>query len=133
MILLDTHVLVWLSEASPRLGSNATEQIDAAFQADKLAVSAISFWEVAMLVSKGRIRMDMDLSVWRNDLLEQGVIELPVTGEISIKAAGLESFHGDPADRLIAATALQHSLTMLTADEKLLSCKLPMKRQNASK
>ena len=133
MILLDTHVLVWLSEANPRLGADAIVQIDAAFQADKLAVSAISFWEVAMLVSKGRIRMDMDLSIWRNDLLEQGVIELPVTGEIGIKAAGLESFHGDPADRLIAATALQHSLTLLTADEKLLSCKLAVKRQNASK
>ena len=133
MILLDTHVLVWLSEANPRLGADAIVQIDAAFQADKLAVSAISFWEVAMLVSKGRIRMDMDLSIWRNDLLEQGVIELPVTGEIGIKAAGLESFHGDPADRLIAATALQHSLTLLTADEKLLSCKLSIKRQNASK
>jgi len=110
MILLDTHVLVWLDEASSRLGSDATAQIDTAFQAGEVAVSAISFWEVAMLVRKGRIRMDMDLSVWRNDLLEQGVIELPVTGEIGIKAAGLESFHGDPADRLIAATALQHSL-----------------------
>ena len=132
MILLDTHVLVWLSEANPRLGADAIVQIDAAFQADKLAVSAISFWEVAMLVSKRRIRMDMDLSIWRDDLLEQGVIELPVTGEIGIKAAGLESFHGDPADRLITATALQHSLTLLTADEKLLSCKLPVQRQNAS-
>jgi PIN domain nuclease of toxin-antitoxin system len=106
VILLDTHVLVWLDEASPRLGSDAIVRIDAAFQADNIAVSAISFWEVAMLVRKGRIRLDMDLSIWRNDLLEQGIIELPVTGEIGIKAAGLESFHGDPADRLIAATAL---------------------------
>ena len=50
--------LVWLSEANPLLGSEATEQIDAAFQADKLVVSAISFWEVAMLVSKGRSRKE---------------------------------------------------------------------------
>jgi len=133
VILLDTHVLVWLDEASSRLGSEAIAQIDTAFQAGRVAVSAMSFWEVAMLVNKGRIRMDMDLSVWRNDLLEQGVIELPVTGDIGIKAAGLEPFHGDPADRLIAATALQHSLTLLTADEKLLSCKLAVKRQDASK
>jgi PIN domain nuclease of toxin-antitoxin system len=132
VILLDTHVLVWLDEASPRLGADAIVRIDTAFQAGEVAVSAISFWEVAMLVGKGRIRLNMDLSVWRNDLIEQGVIELPVTGEIGIKAAGLESFHGDPADRLIAATALQHSLTLLTADEKLLSCKLAVKRQNAS-
>jgi PIN domain nuclease of toxin-antitoxin system len=77
-----------------------------------------------MLVRKGRIRLDMDLSVWRNDFMEQGLIELPVTGEIGIKAAALEQFHGDPANRLIAATALQHSLTLITADEKLLGCKL---------
>jgi len=133
VILLDTHVLVWLDEASSRLGSDAAVQIDTAFQAGEVAVSAISFWEVAMLVEKCRIRMDMDLSVWRNDLIEQGVTELPVTGEIGIKAAGLKSFHGDPADRLIADTALQHSLTLLTADEKLLSCKLAVKRQDASK
>ena len=133
MILLDTHVLVWLDEASPRLGSIAIAQIDAAFQEGEVAVSAISFWEVAMLVEKGRIRMEMDLGVWRNDLLEQGVIELPVSGEIGIKAAGFEPFHGDPADRLIAATALQHSLTLITADEKLLNCKLSVKRQDASK
>ena len=133
MILLDTHVLVWLDEASPRLGSTAIAQIDAAFQEGEVAVSAISFWEVAMLVEKGRIRMEMDLGVWRNDLLEQGVIELPVSGEIGIKAAGFEPFHGDPADRLIAATALQHSLTLITADEKLLNCKLSVKRQDASK
>ena len=133
MILLDTHVLVWLDEASARLGSEAIVHIDTAFQAGEIAVSAISFWEVAMLVNKDRIRMDMDLSVWRNDLLQQGVIELPVTGEIGIKAAGLELFHGDPADRLIAATALQHSLTLLTADKRMLSCKLAVKRQDASK
>ena len=133
MILLDTHVLVWLDEASPRLGSAAIAQIDAAFHEGEVAISAISFWEVAMLVKKGRIRMEMDLGVWRNDLLEQGVIELPVSGAIGIKAADFEPFHGDPADRLIAATALQHSLILLTADEKLLNCKLPVKRQDASK
>ena len=133
MILLDTHVLVWLDEASSQLGSEAIVQIDAAFQAGEIAVSAISFWEISMLVGKGRIRMDMDLSVWRNDLLEQGVIELPVTGEIGIRAANLESLHGDPADRLIAATAVQHSLVLLTADKNLLSCKLAVKRQDASK
>jgi PIN domain nuclease of toxin-antitoxin system len=131
MILLDTRVLVWLDEANPRLGAGAIEQIDTAFQAGNAMVSAISFWEVSMLVRKGRIRLDMDLSVWRNDFIEQGLIELPVTGEIGIKAAGLEQFHGDPADRLIAATALLHSLTLITADEKLLNFKLATARLDA--
>jgi len=129
--LLDTHVLVWLDEANPRLGPGAIKKIDAAFQAGNAMVSAISFWEVSMLVRKGRIRLELDLRVWRNDFMQQGLIELPVTGEIGIKAAGLEQFHGDPADRLIAATALQHSLTLITADEKLLSCKLATTRLDA--
>jgi len=131
VLLLDTHVLVWLDEANPRLGAGAIEQINTAFQAGKAMVSAISFWEVSMLVRKGRIRLDMDLSVWRKDFMEQGLIELPVTGEIGIKAAALERFHGDPADRLIAATALLHSLTLLTADEKLLVCPLAVTRLDA--
>jgi len=124
-------VLVWLDEANPRLGPGAIKKIDAAFQAGNAMISAISFWEVSMLVRKGRIRLELDLRVWRNDFMQQGLIELPVTGEIGIKAAGLEQFHGDPADRLIAATALQHSLTLITADEKLLSCKLATARLDA--
>jgi len=130
---MDTHVLVWLLEGSPRLGSSTLRQINAAFQAGKAAVSAISFWELGMLVEKGRIRVDMDISIWRKDLLQQGLLELPITGEIAIKAAALESLHGDPVDRLIAATALQHSLTLFTADEKLLNCKLAVQRCDASK
>ena len=86
-----------------------------------------------MLVRKNRIRLDMDLSVRRNDFLEQGLVELPVTGAIGICAAGLQSFHGDPADRLIAATALQHSLTILTADERLLACQLAVTSLDARK
>jgi len=133
VILLDTHVLVWLDESNPRLGTEAIEHINSAFQVGKVMASAISFWEVGMLIRKQRIRLDMDLSVWRNDFIEQGVIELPITGEIGIKAAALESFHGDPADRLIAATALQHSLTLLTADEKLLNCQLAVPKLDARK
>lgn len=131
VILLDTHVLVWLDEASPRLGTTTIEKIDNAFQSGEVTISAISFWEVSMLVRKGRIRLDMDLAIWRSDFLEQGLIEIPVTGEIGIRAAGFENFHGDPADRLIAATALQCSATLLTADERLLSSHLAISRLDA--
>ena len=131
VILLDTHVLVWLDEASPRLGTTTIEKIDNAFQSGEVTISAISFWEVSMLVRKGRIRLDMDLAIWRSDFLEQGLIEIPVTGEIGIRAAGFENFHGDPADRLIAATALQCSATLLTADERLLSSQLAISRLDA--
>ena len=121
LILLDTHVLVWLDEAGPRLGKAAIAKIDRAFHSGVAMVSAISFWEVGMLVRKGRVRMDLDLSVWRNDFLEQGLVEIPVTGDIGIRADGFEDFHGDQADRLIAATALLNSATLLTADERLLN------------
>jgi PIN domain nuclease of toxin-antitoxin system len=131
VILLDTHVLVWLDEASPRLGTGAIEQIDSAFHSGMAAVSAISFWEVGMLVRKGRIRMDMDLAVWRADFLQQGLIEIPITGDIGVRAAGFDDFHGDPADRLIAATALQNSASLLTADERLLSSRLAIRRLDA--
>ena len=131
MIMLDTHVLVWLDEASSRLGSTSIETIDTAFHSGLLMVSAISYWEVGMLISKDRIHLDMDLAVWHKDLLRQGLIEIPVTGEIGIRAAGFEHFHGDPADRIIAATALQHSATLLTADERLLNSNLAIRRLDA--
>ena len=131
MILLDTHVLVWLDEASPRLGAKSVEIIDAAFQSGKAAVSAISFWEVGMLIRKGRIRLEMDLGIWRDDFIGQGLIELQVSGDIGIRAASLEKFHGDPADRLIVATALHHTATLMTADERILSSEFTAKRLDA--
>jgi PIN domain nuclease of toxin-antitoxin system len=131
MILLDTHVLIWLDEANPRLGARALDRIDRAFHAGRLAVSAISFWEVGTLVRKGRIRLDMDLTAWREDFLEQGLLELPITGDLGIRASGLENFHGDPADRLIAATALLNSADLMTADKRLLGSELPVRRLDA--
>ena len=131
MILLDTHVLVWLDEANPRIGSKAIERIDAEFQSGNIAVSAVSFWEVGTLIRKGRIRLEMDLLSWRDDFLRQGVKEVPLTGAIGILASSLRGFHGDPADRMIAATAHHHSYTLLTADQRILSSDLAVKTLDA--
>ncbi len=131
MILLDTHVLIWLDEANPRLGEGAIRKIDKSLHSGSAAVSAISFWEVGMLIKKGRVRLDMDPGVWREDFLQQGLIELPLTGSIGIRAAGLGDAHGDPADRMIAATALENSATLLTADARLLSSDLAVPRLDA--
>ena len=120
MILLDTHALLWLRAGDSRLGSAAREEIQHAWEADDLVVSAISFWETAMLREKGRIRYPEDVSLWRREQLEQGLVEIPVDGEIGIRACSLEDLHSDPADRIIVATALGgHRL--VTADERILA------------
>ena len=114
-----------------RLGRVARREIERAWQSDELAVSAISFWEVAMLVDKGRIRLSDDVHTWRREHLEQGVVEIPVDGDIGIRAAGLTDFHADPADRLIVATALAgHRL--VTSDHRILGWSGSLNRLDAT-
>ena len=119
MILLDTHVMLWLRLGEARLGIRARREIDRAWQSGEIGVSAISFWEIAMLKDRGRIRFPEDVGLWRREQLEQGMVEIAVDGEIGIRAISLADFHADPADRLIVATALAgHRL--VTADERIL-------------
>jgi len=121
MIILDTHVLVWLDEGSERLGKKSLQRINSALEAGELFASAISFWEVAMLNRKGRLDLHIEIDVWRKELLESGLQEIPVTGAIGIRAATFVDFHGDPADRLIVASALENSANLVTADERILN------------
>lgn len=119
MILLDTQVMLWLRAGDPRLGAHARLEIDRAWRSDGVAVSAISFWEVAMLKQKGRLRFPEDVGMWRREQIDQGIAEIPVDGDIGVRAADLSDFHGDPADRIIVATALGgHQLA--TADRRIL-------------
>ena len=119
MILADTHTLLWLRTGEARLGEVARRALDDALRDQELAVSAMTFWEVAMLKSKGRLDFPEDVGMWRRELLGQGLEEIPVDGEIGIRANGLPGFHADPADRIIVATALGgHSL--VTADDRIL-------------
>ena len=119
MILLDTHVLVWLLWDDRRLGKRTRQVMDRSWAAGEAAVSAVTFWEVAMLHGKGRLALLTDIGLWRLSLLEEGLVEIAVDGEVAIRAGLLPNLHGDPADRLIVATALQgHQL--VTADHRLL-------------
>ena len=119
MILLDTHVLVWLLWDDRRLGKRTHQVIDRSWAAGEAAVSAVTFWEVAMLQGKGRLALLTDIGLWRLSLLEEGLVEIAVDGEVAIRAGLLPNLHGDPADRLIVATALKgHQL--VTADHRLL-------------
>jgi len=131
MLLLDTHVLVWLDEGSQRLGQNALKVIDGALAKGELYVSAISFWEIAMLCEKQRLELKIELSNWRIELLQSGLQEYPVNGNIAISAGQLSGFHGDPADRIIVATTLETAATILTADFRILGWNGPLYKIDA--
>jgi len=131
VIILDTHVLVWLAEDNPRMGRRAVALADGALLDDALAVTSISFWEVAMLAQKGRLELGRTASELRRRTLEQGVREIPIDGDIGIKAAQLEAFHGDPADRLIVASAIAAEATLMTADDAILRWKGKLARRDA--
>ena len=131
MLLLDTNALLWVRRGDGRLGRLARREIERAWRMDALAVSAVSFWEVAMLVDKGRIRLSGDIHAWRREHLEQGVVEVPIDGDIGVRAAGLADFHADPADRLIVATALGgHRL--VTSDRRILGWSGSLRRLDAT-
>jgi PIN domain nuclease of toxin-antitoxin system len=131
MILLDTHVAVWSVSNNKSLGKRSRHILRQAEGSDQIAVSTVSFWEIALLVAKRRLRLLDSAREFRKILLAKGTVELPLTGEIAILAGELEDLHGDPADRLIAATAIAHDAALLTADERLLSWRHPLRRHNA--
>ena len=121
MILLDTHVLLWLDRDDASLGVDTRASIAEAWDAGRVAVSAISFWEVALLHQRGRVALRCSASKWRSDWLEAGLQELPLDGATALLGAGLRDFHADSADRFIAATALRHQACLLTADRLILA------------
>ena len=131
MILLDTHAALWFTTDSESLGKKSRRITDHALKDSQLAVSAISFWEIALLVAKRRLRLIDSATETRRLVLGGGVIELALTGEIAILAGELENLHADPADRFIAATAIAHNAMLVTADERLLRWRHPVRRQNA--
>ena len=119
MILLDTHVLLWHRQGDRRLGPRTIYLLETALQEGNAAVSAMSFWEVAMRVQKAQLGFRLDPNAWREMLLRQGVTEIPIDGATAVRAGLLDDMHGDPADRLIVATALAgHQL--VTADQRIL-------------
>lgn len=132
MILLDTHAAIWLA-IDQGLGKQSQRIADKALADDRLAISAFSFWELAMLIAKRRLRALKSAGEQRAKLLAAGIRELPLTGEIAILAAELENLNGDPADRIIAATAIAHDATLMTADSNLLRWSHRLKRQDAAK
>ena len=121
MIVLDTHVLVWLAEGGPQLGRAAGRRIDEALRRQRVWIPSIAFWEIEMLAQKKRIQLQLPTSEFRLESLRAGIQEAALSGDLALQAASLEGFHGDPADRIIVATALSLEAVLATADEKILS------------
>ena len=126
MILADTNGLIWFTVDDPRLGPQAHAIIEQARNEDMLAASAISFWEIAMLRDKDRLPAPADPDRMLRDFRRMKVKIIDVTPEISLRAGSLEDFHGDPAARIIVATALEgHQL--LTSDRAILNWSGPLR------
>ena len=123
MILLDTHVLVWRAADDSRVGKRATRKIDRALADGEVAVSAFSFWEIAVLVNAGRLRLRATPNDLRTAAMDAGVGEIPVDGRVAILSTRLHGMHGAPADRIIVATALELGATLATADRAILAMK----------
>lgn len=115
-VLLDSHVIHWWAAEPDRLSRAATRAVT---DADELTVAAISWFELAWLAKQERIRVTIPVRSWLEQLAAQ-VRTIGVTPAIADTAVSLpSSFPGDPADRLIYATAIEHGLRLVTKDERL--------------
>lgn len=118
-LLLDTHIWLWTLLEPERL----TRRVATALQSatNELWLSPISVWETMQLLERGRLEVDSEPSEWVYEMLRAASLrEAPLTHDVAIQAVLLDLPHRDPADRLIAASARVHELTLVTADERLL-------------
>jgi PIN domain nuclease of toxin-antitoxin system len=122
-VILDTHVWLWVVEGNQReLSSRAIGEIDGASRRGEILVSAISVWEVAMLEAKGRISLSRPVEDWvRSALRAPGTRLLPLSPEIAIESTRLPgSAHGEPADRILVASARVAGGRLATRDRGIL-------------
>ena len=120
MILVDTHVLLFEALEPKRLSRTARNALTEGAESGMLACSDISLWEIAMLIARGRIRPETDAVQFISDLVQaRSVTVLPITPKIAVLSQSDDFTHGDPADRIIAATALAHRARLVSADERL--------------
>ncbi|HBA88399.1 MAG TPA: PIN domain nuclease [Geobacter sp.] len=126
MILLDTCVMIFDALAPEQLSKKALTELEKGRDMGNLACSTISLWEIAMLMNKGRVKVAIPPRDFLADIIAASRLQvLPITPDIAFYSCYHADFaHGDPADRIIAATALHHKATLLTSDTKLREMKV---------
>jgi PIN domain nuclease of toxin-antitoxin system len=116
--LLDTHIWLWSLLDPDKLGTNMIELIEN--KENELFISPITVWEILVLAEKGRIELRPSPEEWIVEALKRSPVkEATLSHEIAIKSRQIQLPHKDPADRFIAATALENDLTLITEDKKL--------------
>lgn len=123
MIVLDTHTVLWWVNGDAQLSQNALAAIEQELRGDGgvILISAITAWEIALLLEKGRITLSMGIDDWLDTVEEiEGVRIVPVDVATAIESTRLPGeFHRDPADRMIVALARHYNAVLVTADEKI--------------
>ncbi len=123
MIVLDTHVWLWWISNPEKLSTHAERAIARAVSKNSIIISSISTWEVALLVSKERLKLTVELRDWIRKTEDLPFVRfMPVNNTISLRAVTLPGqFHPDPADRIITATAMTMGLPLVTKDNKIIN------------
>lgn len=121
-VLLDMHILIWFASNPVKLSKHAMSAIT---EADKLYVSAITAWEIGILVSKGRLQLSMSVNDWiQKSKLISKIHWLSLDTDIALLSTQLPGMlHSDPADRIIVSTALKLNCPLITADRLILRYK----------
>ena len=124
--LLDTHILLWWLKEDPRLSPGQRKILQEADEESPLWVADITLWEIATLSSLGRINLHLPLRDWLEQAVAPPLVELlPITPAVAAAVAALpDSFHRDPADRILVATAQVLGATLLTQDRRIIDAGL---------
>jgi len=117
-VLLDTHMWIWWLTATSPLRQNEREALDRAAERREVHLAAISLWEAQMLHARGRLELPVSFADWLTHAADPLVVSLlPLDVDVVLTADALPpSFHGDPTDRLIVATARAHAMPLATRD-----------------